>query len=107
MRLIDADELKRQIIEIQNIMSEQIVEDGRNDLISFVKGLEQTLNVIDSQSIIETEQRKKGKWVATRDELFWRCNRCNESELCLPEEKSNFCPHCGADMRGEQRSEKI
>lgn len=50
-------------------------------------------------------ERKKGKWV---DETFefepwwvvhhpYKCNQCGERS----EEDSNFCPNCGADMRGE------
>ena len=49
-------------------------------------------------------ERKKGKWI---DETFepwglvyhpYKCDQCGEHS----EADSNFCPHCGADMRGEQ-----
>jgi len=47
-------------------------------------------------------ERKKGKWI---DEKFkprglvyhpYKCNQCGEHS----EADSNFCPNCGADMRG-------
>lgn len=49
-------------------------------------------------------QRKKGKWI---DETFefepwlvvhhpYKCNQCGERS----EEDSNFCPNCGAEMKG-------
>ena len=51
-----------------------------------------------------TPKRKRGKWI---DETFkpwglvyhpYRCDQCGEHS----EADSNFCPNCGADMRGEQ-----
>ena len=48
-------------------------------------------------------ERKKGKWI---DETFkpwglvyhpYKCDQCGEHS----EADSNFCPNCGADMRGE------
>lgn len=49
-------------------------------------------------------ERKKGKWI---DETFkpwglvyhpYKCDQCGEHS----EADSNFCPNCGADMRGEE-----
>ena len=48
---------------------------------------------------------KKGKWILHPDDLFpaestMECSVCHEHEffsLC----NENFCPNCGADMRGE------
>ena len=49
-------------------------------------------------------ERKTGRWI---DETFkpwglvyhpYKCNQCGEHS----ETDSNFCPHCGADMRGGQ-----
>lgn len=63
-------------------------------------------------------QRKKGKWIKMSDVdgVYWACSECGEE---LPRvskfdpqfdlfprlksiEKTNYCPNCGADMRGEE-----
>ena len=44
-------------------------------------------------------QRKKGKWILETFQI--RCSQCNKlfSDNLFP---SNYCPNCGADMRGQQ-----
>lgn len=49
-------------------------------------------------------EQKTGKWVFGIDEetneqdlKAWTCSVCNEKYPWQP----NFCPHCGADMRGD------
>lgn len=49
-------------------------------------------------------ERKKGKWIAHPGGKFvgfpymhYECDQCRDFE---PEER-NFCPNCGADMKGE------
>ena len=85
MRAIDAEDLKR------SIAVSALIEDQ--------KTLEQ---IIDEQPTIE--ERKTGKWI---DETFkpwglvyhpYRCDQCGDHS----EADSNFCPNCGADMRGGQ-----
>ena len=55
-------------------------------------------------------ERKKGEWIAEGDGYSdggivydtWYCSKCDHCEegefLALP----NYCPNCGADMRGEK-----
>ena len=50
-------------------------------------------------------EQKKGKWVYDSESYplgnpagYYNCNQCGESVLC----KSNYCPNCGADMRGDE-----
>lgn len=50
-------------------------------------------------------ERKRGKWIAHPGGKFvgfpymhYECDQCRDFE---PEER-NFCPNCGADMRGEE-----
>ena len=50
-------------------------------------------------------ERKKGRWIAHEGGKFvgfpymhYECDQCRAFE---PTE-TNFCPNCGADMRGEQ-----
>ena len=63
-------------------------------------------NIPVRRSIVILEQlpsaqpeRKTGKWIRVID--GWKCSNCK----CLVEEERepsyNFCPSCGADMRGK------
>ena len=46
------------------------------------------------------EERKKGKWIKTYRDGFGRLvGCCNQCRVRRPVE--NFCPNCGADMRGD------
>ena len=88
MRPIDADALK-----------EHIKKRIRNEMI-----IAWLFRIIDEVSTIDPASlRPKGEWV--KDEPFLVCLNC-ESEIdiknCLGvENRKNFCPNCGADMRGE------
>lgn len=47
-------------------------------------------------------ERKKGKWIECEEDwrhqiVWWRCSECNYNVSA----HYNFCPNCGADMRGE------
>lgn len=39
-----------------------------------------------------------GEWIECKGTIvkFYKCNKCG----VYHEYKTNFCPHCGADMRG-------
>ena len=50
-------------------------------------------------------ERKKGEWIFHIDDLFpeestQECSVCHEEES-IKIQNDNFCPNCGADMRGE------
>lgn len=53
-------------------------------------------------------ERKKGKWVEHHEPYtwmgytYWTCSECGFGEENENKIKFNFCPNCGADMRGEQ-----
>ena len=63
------------------------------------------LHIIQDLPAAETEQ-KKGKWnkyyrTHTRD--TFHCGECGSCFVLLQgAENMNFCPNCGADMRGEK-----
>lgn len=45
----------------------------------------------------ETYKPKRGEWIWDEQILGLVCSECKE----LGVERSNFCPNCGADMRGK------
>ena len=67
--------------------------------------------LIQSVKQMDTAQpeRKRGKWIEDDDgwdEVIWRCSECDAVFTLVDgtpkENEYYFCPHCGADMRGEQ-----
>ena len=50
------------------------------------------------------EEHKRGKWNEITDRTMDCCYRCSECGFIRDAyflEVTNFCPNCGADMRGE------
>jgi len=54
---------------------------------------------------VPSADRPSGEWRATTEKFYsdWRCSQCgasalldNVEQMCL----SNFCPNCGAKMKG-------
>ena len=95
MRLIDADVLKE-------------------DLSKFYEGIIPARDLIDRQPTVEPE-RKKGKWQPYKygDDTWHQCSACGVADRYIDIVKRdgymdyrmvcirNFCPYCGADMRGD------
>lgn len=42
--------------------------------------------------------QRKGKWILHQDSRTWECSECHKYQVV----HSEYCMHCGADMRGEQ-----
>ena len=68
---------------------------------------------VDALDVMELpsaeHKRKSGKWVKNKTEsVLWYCSECDygyyESTL-IADTLYNFCPNCGADMRGERGTE--
>ena len=49
-----------------------------------------------------TAERKTGKWIVSHipDSMLWECNQCG---FDCGAHSFNFCPNCGADMKGEKK----
>jgi predicted RNA-binding Zn-ribbon protein involved in translation (DUF1610 family) len=109
-RLIDADALT-EILEKMPAIGFKNIDNQTYTLVL----LAQVFNIIEQQPTIE--ERKKGKWIkmSDADGVYWVCSECGEDIPRAPHynpqfdlfprlesiEKTNFCPNCGADMRGE------
>ena len=83
MRLIDADVLKEKLF---------IADDNLNPVV--------TETEIDETPTVEAKPVVRGKW-HVQDNTFtkFKCSNCKAKNFTM---KSNFCPNCGADMRGEK-----
>lgn len=49
--------------------------------------------------------RPKGKWIKNEYGWYYHCSVCKENNLLHTDEAnalSDYCPNCGADMRGEE-----
>ena len=90
MRLIDADGVIKKITKLQ---------DGGVDT---YRHLTKVINIIIDAPTIEPE-RTKGKWIL--DDLYYpyEYRFCSECGAQVKRENAwDYCPNCGADMRGEQ-----
>ena len=62
------------------------------------------MNAINDMPTIEPE-RKKGKWILDNSRLRgnrYTCDQCGYETDSSWNPPGNFCPNCGADMRGEE-----
>ena len=92
MRTIDADALLKKIEEDAEFY---LVGDDENS-----KAVGSTLlSVMEQINAMPTvkPQRMKGKWINN-----YRCSVCGYSEKNYSDAPNNFCPVCGADIRGGQ-----
>lgn len=57
---------------------------------------------------IAQPERMRGRWIKNSDTAFyWKCSECGAYLFWRKEEyllngEPNYCPNCGADMRGEE-----
>ena len=102
MRLIDADALQLAIVE-----EGQANKRKKYNIGDFweLTGAE-IREVINSQPTIQPEQPKRGRWL--KNKTTWTgytCSVCGDvpyMQTCMGKPKYDYCPFCGADMRGEQ-----
>ena len=71
-------------------------------------GSKEAIDIIQNMPSADVAEVKHGEWIEEPSVFpnhpFVRCSECGEEAL-LDEygvAKSNFCPNCGADMRGEE-----
>ena len=85
-RYIDADKLQQAYKEIHG---------GKRSLL------------IDTEPTADVRENVRGEWIEDKKaeqehqlifHKVWTCSQCGERQCRL--KGSNFCPNCGADMRG-------
>ena len=92
MRAIDGDALKKIFENRLGLLMERYGVDS-----SEAGVLGGAIKLIDAQPTIRPERKKGEKIVMSNDRMrFWACNQCEEPL----HPNDNFCPNCGADMRG-------
>lgn len=97
MRLIDADKTKATAREdCKDCIMNSSVYCKRECFVNRV------CDYIDAQPT--AEERPHGVWLLCPDEYFSECSICGV--LWLNEECNNYCPNCGADMRGINNGKK-
>lgn len=88
-RYIDADALKAE-------MSKDCPDDRMVQLFVMIFNA-----CVDNAPTADVRENKKGKWIyqGKNKKAEWKCSECGD---CFDIAGYNFCPNCGADMRGGQ-----
>lgn len=100
MRLIDADAFKKVLSE------HEMKHDKRRSFDDYDCGAanayEHANDLLDEMPTIE--ERPQGEWIdktkVTDMSVWFECSLCGYS---LEWKETNFCPNCGARMRGEEK----
>lgn len=97
-RYIDADEALRQL---KNCKADNPCKPPYSGIWDTAMVI--AIDVVRSMPSADVVERKRGEWTRIDYRPFghdYICGICNKSSA----ESSDFCPHCGADMRGEQNA---
>lgn len=112
--LLDRVDVRCVLSDLPSAEPEQIIKIGQRS----GKTLESAIDYLQSTGWLQehdrilTEsaepERKKGKWIEQDDSwdgVYYECSVCKEAYTLIdgtPSDNNyNFCPNCGADMRGE------
>lgn len=98
MRLIDGDKLKRKAQKCATEAWKMNVTARVETVIN------QAIDWIDAMPTIEPE-RKKGRWIFDEKDFLTKCSECGWQMIDDVMESPNivgfnYCPNCGAEMRG-------
>lgn len=67
--------------------------------VAFRDGVQSAISVLYNVPSAQPE-RKRGRWIRKNGhvgDVYYLCSACRESCVIFPK---NYCPDCGADMRG-------
>lgn len=90
-RYIDADKMR-----------EDWLENGENE---YVYDTNSVLDSIDEQPIADVVEVKRGEWVSHHPDGSAICSVCGrkQKDVWDFDNWQNYCGHCGADMRGDEK----
>ena len=91
-----------ELISRQAALRTDCFGDGHDGLRAFhvYEDYKKMRDYIESLPSVQPE-RKRGKWEFIGGYGYqYRCSAC----IMCAEHKTNFCPNCGADMRGESNA---
>ena len=100
MRLIDADALYLELSK----KATHWVELGTKTAISWATALQDAKRFVEDAPTMDPESlRKKGEWRFCKDEghMLAECHLCGYVAEGFQAALWDFCPNCGADMRGD------
>ena len=111
MRLIDADELKKAFEDTVCIepmpyaFVKQIIDNAptvQHDEIVIQEVLnKRCMTAVANEYLVALHgKRPQGKWIFKHNSSDIWCSVCDENFDEIPQ-KFNYCPNCGADMRGD------
>lgn len=92
--------------ELREYITEPSISDDESEIIGYNDGIELAISVLSTMP----SAQKKGHWKPNRLKypsgiitFIYRCSECGYEERHAYEDTkpSNFCPDCGAYMRGE------
>ena len=96
MRLIDADELKRECIKLPRVLDDEFVIHVQ---------MKDVTKSINNAPTIEAEPVRHGRWEkCSQYDIFDYC-QCSECGYFSFDGDTNYCPYCGAKMDGEDENE--
>ena len=107
MRLIDAEVLKEEVSKGSILIEDDVLEcetDHKIMVYVLAKLEDFVLKKIDEQPTVEAKEVVHGKWIKRVKNnggyvASITCSACGYSHSRVT---YNFCPECGADMRGEK-----
>ena len=92
--------------ELREYITEPSISDDESEIIGYNDGIELAISVLSTMP----SARRKGHWKGERLKypsgiinFIYHCSECGYEERHAYEDSkpSNFCPNCGAYMRGE------